>query len=107
MKNDAIYLKHILASVNDIEEFTSEGRNKFYESRLIQAAVIRNLEVIGEATKHVSKEIRKWYPETPMAGLRDVLIHDYMGVDLDIVWNVVQYEIPGIKKKIVAILDEL
>jgi len=109
LKNDTLYLKHILKSITDIEEFTSEGRNRFYESRLIQAAVIRNLEVIGEASKHVSNEIRKWYPEMPwkqMAGLRDVLIHDYMGVDLDIIWNVVQREIPKIKKMIVTILAE-
>ena len=109
MKNNALYLKHILKSITDIEEFTSEGRNQFYESRLIQAAVIRNLEVIGEATKHISKDILRLYPEMPwkqMAGLRDVLIHDYMGVDLDIVWNVIQREIPRIKKMIVAILSE-
>jgi uncharacterized protein with HEPN domain len=109
LKNNALYLKHILKSITDIEEFTSEGRNQFYESRLIQAAVIRNLEVIGEATKHISKDIRRLYPEMPwkqMAGLRDVLIHDYMGVDLNIVWNVVQREIPSIKKMIVIILSE-
>jgi len=109
LKNNALYLKHILKSITDIEEFTSEGRNQFYESRLIQAAVIRNLEVIGEATKHISKDILRLYPEMPwkqMAGLRDVLIHDYMGVDLDIVWNVIQREIPRIKKMIVAILSE-
>ena len=77
-------------------------------SDLIQDAVNRNLEIIGEATKKVSQATTEQHQEIPwrqMAGLRDVLIHDYMGIDLYIVWNVVQNELPQLKIKIMELLD--
>ena len=77
-------------------------------SDLIQDAVIRNLEIVGEATKRVSQETKEQHQEIPwrqMAGLRDVLIHDYMGISLEIVWNVVQDELPQLKTKIIELLD--
>ena len=77
-------------------------------SDLVQDAVIRNLEIIGEATKRVSQAIKEQHQEIPwrpMAGLRDVLIHDYMGISLKIVWNVVQNELPQLKIKIMELLD--
>lgn len=107
MKDDKVYLLHILQCIKDIEEFTAGGRTAFYQSRLIQAAVIRNLEVIGEATKHISDDLRQQYTHIPwkqMAGLRDVLIHDYMGVDLEIVWNVVDKNLPAVKEQIEEII---
>ncbi len=110
MKEDRIYLDHILNCIDDIETFTLGGESEFCGSRLIQAAVIRNLEVIGEATKRISGNLRNWYPQMPwkeMAGLRDVLIHDYMGVDLEIVWNVVVDELPPIRQQLIRILSEL
>ena len=77
-------------------------------SELIQDAVIRNLEIIGEATKRISLGFKEQHLEIPwrqMAGLRDVLIHDYMGVSLKIVWNVLQNELPQLKIKIIELLD--
>jgi len=85
------------------------GEKDFFESRLIQDAVIRNLEIIGEAIKKITKELRSEYPDIPwheMAGLRDVLIHDYFGVDLRTVWGVV-HELPRLREEIDKIVKNL
>lgn len=101
MKNDKLYLTHILECITNIESYIPNGEDDFFSSKLIQDAVIRNLEIIGEATKRISKDFREKHPNVPwreMAGLRDVLIHDYFGVDNGIVWNVVEKEIQPLKK---------
>lgn len=103
MKSDLIYLEHILDSIAAIEDFTSGGKDAFFNSRLIRDAVVRNLEIIGEATKQVTRATREAHRDVPwreMAGLRDVLIHDYFGVDIGIVWNVVARELPTLKNMI-------
>jgi len=104
MKNDKLYLTHILECITNIESYIPNGKDDFFSSKLIQDAVIRNLEIIGEATKRISKDLREQHTHIPwseMAGLRDVLIHNYFGVDNRIVWNVVEKEIPplAIKRK--------
>lgn len=88
MKSDSIYLEHILDSIVAIGDFTSGGKHAFLDSRLIRDAVVRNLEIIGEARKKVTKATREahdYVPRREMTGLRDVLIHDYFGVDMEIV----------------------
>lgn len=100
MKEDKVYLKHIINCILKIETYTIKGKEDFMESELIQDAVIRNLQIIGEATKKIPNKIRqkeKNIPWREMAGLRDVLTHDYFGVDLKIVWNVVEKELPTIR----------
>ena len=90
MTDDEVYLRHILESLERIEAYTAGGREDFMRSSMAQDATVRNLEVVGEATKRLSPEIRSAHPEIPwrnMARMRDVLIHDYMGVDLEIVWK--------------------
>ena len=110
MKDDKVYLEHILKCISNIESYTKSGKDEFIKSQLIQDAVIRNLEIIGEATKKVSHELRQKEQNIPwreMAGLRDVLIHDYFGVDLKIVWNVVGNELPRIRVKVDKLLKLL
>jgi uncharacterized protein with HEPN domain len=107
MKDDRVYLIHVLECIKQIEEYTIDGREEFMDSRLIQDAVIRNIEIIGEAIKRVSPGLRGQHPEIPwkeMAGMRDVLIHDYMGVDLKIVWNVVSRNLAEIKDHLRGLL---
>lgn len=85
------------------------SKKEFFEETKIQDAVLRRLEIIGEATKNVSLEVRRKYSDVPwkkMAGMRDKLIHAYFGVDLERVWSVVKDDLPDIKKKIIVILNE-
>jgi len=109
MRTDTVYLHHILDCIQAIEQYTRDEKDVFMSSRLVQDAVIRNLEVIGEATKRVSSELKTKNPHIPwreMAGMRDVLIHDYLGVDLAIVWNVVHRELPSVKEMIRQTLEQ-
>jgi uncharacterized protein with HEPN domain len=89
--------------------YTGSGRAAFFKSPMIQDAVVRNLEVVGEATKQVPESLRERAPELSwreMAGMRDKLIHDYLGVDLNLVWDVVASELPATHERIVALIEE-
>ena len=87
MKKDLrVYLAHILECIQKIERYTADGKDRFMSDAMVQDAVLRNLEVIGEATKRLDDDYRREHPQIPwraVAGLRDVLIHQYEGVDLD------------------------
>jgi uncharacterized protein with HEPN domain len=95
------YLDDIHNAIAEVEEFTCGMDYKaFAADKKTVNAVIRSLEVLGEATKHIPAAFRKKHPEIPwtkMAGMRNVLIHDYMGVDLITVWNVVLERLPELK----------
>ncbi len=96
-----VYLDDILTAIADAAEFT-QGMSfeMFAEDKKTINAVLRTLEVLGEATKHIPLSFRKKYPAIPwtnMAGMRDVLIHNYMGVDLKTVWKVIQERLPELK----------
>lgn len=108
-KNPIIYLSHILDCIEKIQEYTSNlNERDFLNKSLVQDGVIRNLEIIGEATKQLDKDFRSKYPEIEwkrIAGMRDKLIHDYIGVDLWAVWAVVEKIIPEFKEEIKAIID--
>ena len=89
MSEDRSYLLHIRDAIEKIFAYTAEGRNRFFAETMVQDAVIRNLEVIGEATKQLSQSTREEHPDIPwknIAGMRDLLIHRYFGVDLNAVW---------------------
>ena len=109
MKRDKAYLQHIRDAAKRIQEYTHDGRGAFMGNTMMQDAVIRNLEIIGEGTKGLSPAFRERYPDIPwssMAGMRDVLIHGYMGVDLKIVWDVVANRINPILSNIEKLLRE-
>ncbi|MBW2618036.1 MAG: DUF86 domain-containing protein [Deltaproteobacteria bacterium] len=109
-KDPRVYLAHILERIERIEQYTVGGRGSFLADLQVQDAVIRNLEVIGEATKRVGLDFREANPEIPwrgMAALRDVLIHDYDEVAMAEVWSVIERELPPLKKALTASLPPL
>lgn len=100
-KDDRVYIDHILQCIERILSYISgKSHERFCDDHLTQDAVVRQLEIIGEATKRVSMELRKKNPNLPwseMAGMRDILIHDYIDVDIDIVWKTASESIPELK----------
>jgi uncharacterized protein with HEPN domain len=108
---DIVRLKHILDAVKDIKRFIKNTDYQEFESnKMLQSACIHQLEIIGEAAKHFSDEFFKRYQDVEWAeivGLRNLLIHEYFGIDLKIVWQVIQNDLPKLKKNINQILKEL
>ncbi len=107
MKDDKVYLAHIRDAIQRIESFTSGGRDKFFIDPMVQDAVIRNLEIIGEAVKGLSDELRTANPDVPwkqIAGMRDVLIHHYFGVKLETVWQVLVDHLPVLEARVRKLL---
>lgn len=103
MTRDRLYLQHILDALNKIDSYVTIGRQTFLTTSHWQDAVIHRLEIIGEATKRLSPALCANHPEVPwrrIAGLRDVLIHDYMGVDIHAVWEITQKDAPLLKNKV-------
>ena len=110
MKDDRVYLAHIRDAIARILKYTSEGKVHFDQDERTQDAVVRNLEIIGEAVKNVSNELREEQGDIPwrrLAGMRDKLIHEYFGVNLAIVWEVVEQELPKLGAQLGAILKEM
>jgi uncharacterized protein with HEPN domain len=109
VKDDLLYLRHICEAIDRIRTYTTAGRDLFRSDLKTQDAVVRNLQIIGEASKKISPETRTAQPEVPwreMMGMRDRIVHDYFGVSLDIVWDVVENHLPPLREKIIRLLPD-
>ena len=110
MKKDKAYLKDILDAISDIEVFIANiSEVGFYKNKEKKYAVVRALEIIGEAAKNLSKEVRAKHKEIPwkdIAGMRDKLIHGYFGIKWELVWETIKNKIPELKKQLLKISAE-
>lgn len=110
MKKDKAYLQDILEAISDIEKFVKNiTEREFHKDKEKQYAILKALEIIGEAAKNLSKELKAKYCKIPwrdIGGMRDKLIHMYFGVKLDLVWETINNELPELKKQIYKILKE-
>ena len=110
-QDDVVYLRHILDAIDRIETYLQGvDEEKFFSDNLIQDGVIRQLEIVGEATKRLSKELRKGTRHIPwvdIAGMRDKLIHDYLGVDIAQVWYTAVEDIPKLKVEVADTINKL
>ena len=109
MKDAAVFLQHIRDAIVRIEAYTSHGRQAFLADTMVQDAVIRNLEVIGEAVKNLPLALRQRHRQIPwrsITALRNVLIHEYFGVDIEIVWRVVDRRLPALKRHVDSMLGD-
>jgi uncharacterized protein with HEPN domain len=110
MKDPFVFVKHIRDSILAIEEFVKGvSKSGFLHAHMTQDAIVRRLEIIGEATKNIPVIFQKKYPDVEwqkMARMRDKLIHHYFRVDLHVVWDVIKKDLPALKKQILSILED-
>jgi uncharacterized protein with HEPN domain len=100
VKDDRVYLRHILRCISRIEEYVAGSPETFLSSHLVQDAVLRNLQILAESTQRLSPAIKAQRPDVDwaaLAGLRNVLVHAYLGVDLDQIQRAIGRDMPGLR----------
>ena len=107
----SLYIKDMIDAITKIEEFVKDmDFNYFIQDDKTASAVVRKIEIIGEATKQLPKEVRDRFPEIPwtsMAKTRDKIIHFYHGVDYEVVWQIIKRDLPLLKKRLIEIYNLL
>lgn len=107
MKDETIYLRHILECIRRIEEHAVQGRDAFFTSHTLQDATLRNLQTMSEATQRLSESLKATQPHIPwqqIGAFRNVIVHNYLGIDLEQVWTIIHRDIPPLKQATLEIL---
>ncbi|MBK7706952.1 MAG: DUF86 domain-containing protein [Acidobacteria bacterium] len=110
MKEDAVYVRHIAECISGVETNTANGLAEFLSSRTIQDATLRNLQTMSEATQRLSDTVKSKHPNVQwqrISAFRNVLVHNYLGIDLELIWKVIQEDLPELKRAISAMLEGL
>ena len=110
MRSDRERLRDMLQAIKQIEQYTVGGKLTFEQNKLIQSGVLYQIQIIGEAVRAMSADLREQNPDVPwsaMVGMRNIVVHQYFEVDLNIAWFVVERDLSSLKGKIEAILQEL
>ena len=108
-QSDKVLLQHICERIERIQEYTSGGRSAFFQSHMVQDAVVRNLQTLAESTQRLSLVTKNSDPSVPwraIAGFRNVLAHDYLEIDLNVVWSVVERDLPTLASSIQRMMQE-
>ena len=110
MRDPRERLQDILEAIGHIDRYAARGREAFEADELIQSWFVRHLQIIGEAARALPEEIRAKMPDIPWSqviGMRHILVHDYFGIDTEVVWDAVQRDLPSLKEKITSLLRQL
>lgn len=108
MKDDTVYLHHILECIRRIEQDTAAGQKQFLASHTLQDAVLRNLQTMTESTQRISEAAKTRYPDVDwrrIAAFRNVLVHDYLGIDVERIWEITQRDVPQLKTVVLQMLE--
>lgn len=108
MKDDTVYLQHILECIARIEEDVADGKQRFLSSHTLQDAVLRNLQTMAESTQRLSDGAKARHPEVEwhrIAAFRNVLVHNYLGIDGERIWEITQRDVPQLKRTIFDMLQ--
>jgi len=109
MKDRQVYLRHLADCLQRIREYTADGRQQFMNDRKTQDAVIRNLEIVGQIVRDLGPDsLAEQRPEVPwvrIAGTRNILAHQYLGVDLSLIWNIVERELSPLEHAVQLLLN--
>ncbi len=110
MKDDRLYVRHIDECIGRIEQYTADGRDAFFGSTLIQDGVIRNLQMLGQSVLKLSDSAKAAHPDVDwksIVGLRNILVHDYLGINVQRIWEIVEHDLPDLKAKVAKIQASL
>jgi len=110
VKDERLYLIHIVECASRIQQYTSEGKDAFMSDGKTQDAVLRNLQILAESTQRISGKLKAAHPEvewSKIAGLRNILVHDYLGINLVRIWEILQHGLPELKNQAASILKAL
>ncbi len=102
-KDNSVYVDHMLDCIHRIDEYI-DSKEQFYSSQLVQDAVVRNLQIMAESSQRLSSKIKQNYPDIPwkgISGFRSILVHDYLGIDLDMIWSVVEQDLSELEKALI------